>query len=82
MEPPLQVLRRLSGEEAWIGKFVKETDSSPVASTGNCALFDAFPRTDRLVVASLAERVAEPFETFVETITRGSAGGLDVLVAC
>jgi hypothetical protein len=33
----------------------------------------------RLGVAGLAERVAQPFETFIKTITRGSAGGLDVL---
>jgi len=31
-----------------------------------------------LVVASLAERVAEPLETLVKPITRGSASGLDV----
>jgi len=30
------------------------------------------------VVTRLAERVAQPFETFVKTVTRGSAGGLDV----
>jgi len=29
-------------------------------------------------VASLAERVAQPFETFVETVTGSSAGGLDI----
>lgn len=33
----------------------------------------------RLVVTSLAERIAEPLKTFVETVTAGSAGGLDVL---
>ena len=33
----------------------------------------------RLGVAGLAERVAQPFETFIKTITRGSAGRLDVL---
>jgi hypothetical protein len=33
----------------------------------------------RLVVAGLAERVAQPFQTFVETISGGGAGGLDVL---
>jgi hypothetical protein len=32
-----------------------------------------------LVVAGLAERVAQPFETLVETISARSAGGLDVL---
>lgn len=32
-----------------------------------------------LVVASLAERVAQPFQTLVQTITRRGAGGLDVL---
>jgi len=31
-----------------------------------------------LVVACLAERVAEPLETLVKSITRGSASGLDV----
>lgn len=30
-------------------------------------------------MASLAERVAQPFETFVETVTGSSAGGLDIL---
>merc|ERR1711959_360252 len=30
------------------------------------------------VVAGLAQRVAEPFETLVETVTGGGAGGLDV----
>lgn len=34
---------------------------------------------DCLVVASLAQRVAQPFQTLVQTITGGSAGGLDVL---
>lgn len=32
-----------------------------------------------LVVASLAERVAEPLKTLVETISGSSASGLDVL---
>ncbi len=32
-----------------------------------------------LVMAGLAQRVAEPFETFVETVSGGGAGGLDVL---
>ena len=32
-----------------------------------------------LLVASLAERVAEPLKTFVETVTGGGASGLDVL---
>jgi hypothetical protein len=32
-----------------------------------------------LLVAGLAERVAEPLKTFVETVTRGGASGLDVL---
>lgn len=32
-----------------------------------------------LVVAGLAERVAEPLKTFVETVTGGGASGLDVL---
>jgi hypothetical protein len=32
-----------------------------------------------LVVAGLAERVAEPLKTLVETVTRRGAGGLDVL---
>jgi hypothetical protein len=32
-----------------------------------------------LLVTGLAERVAEPLETFVETVTRGGASGLDVL---
>jgi hypothetical protein len=31
-------------------------------------------------VAGLAESGGEPFETLVETITRGSASGLDVLL--
>jgi hypothetical protein len=34
---------------------------------------------NNLVVAGLAERVAEPLETFVETITRRGASGLNVL---
>lgn len=34
---------------------------------------------ETLVMTSLAERVAEPFETLVETITRGSASRLNVL---
>jgi hypothetical protein len=33
-----------------------------------------------LLVASLSERVGEPLETLVETITGGSTGGLDVLL--
>lgn len=33
----------------------------------------------RLLVAGLAEGVAEPLETFVETVTGGGAGRLDVL---
>jgi hypothetical protein len=36
---------------------------------------------DRLVVASLAERVAQPFETLVQTVTGCGARRLDVLVA-
>ena len=32
-----------------------------------------------LVVAGLPKRVAQPFETLVETISARSAGGLDVL---
>lgn len=35
-----------------------------------------------LVVASLAEGVAQPLETLVETVTGGGAGGLDVLQSC
>jgi len=31
-----------------------------------------------LIVARLAERVAEPFKAFVETVSGGCAGGLDV----
>lgn len=34
---------------------------------------------DDLVVAGLAERVAQPFETLVETVSGSSASGLDVL---
>jgi hypothetical protein len=34
-----------------------------------------------LVVASLAERVAQPFETLIQTITGCGASGLDVLEA-
>ena len=30
-------------------------------------------------MAGLAERVAQPFETFIKTVTRSSASGLDVL---
>ena len=30
-------------------------------------------------MAGLAERVAQPFETLVETVSAGGAGGLDVL---
>ena len=33
-----------------------------------------------LLVASLAEGVAEPLETLVKTVTGGSASGLDVLL--
>lgn len=36
---------------------------------------------DALVVAGLAERVAQPFETLVQTVTRCGASGLDVLEA-
>ena len=32
-----------------------------------------------LLVAGLAEGVAEPLQTFVETVTGSGAGGLDVL---
>jgi hypothetical protein len=32
-----------------------------------------------LVVASLAERVAQPFETLIQTVTGCGASGLDVL---
>ena len=32
-----------------------------------------------LLVAGLAERVAEPLKTLVETVTGGGASGLDVL---
>lgn len=39
---------------------------------------NAIPRI-ALVVTSLAERVAEPFESFVETVSRGSTSGLNVL---
>jgi hypothetical protein len=35
--------------------------------------------SDILLVTSLAERVAQPLQTLVETITRGGAGRLDVL---
>jgi hypothetical protein len=36
-----------------------------------------------LVVAGLAQGVGEPFETFVETVPRGGAGGLNVLcISC
>jgi hypothetical protein len=35
----------------------------------------------RLVVASLAERVAQPFKTLIQTVTRCGASGLDVLEA-
>jgi hypothetical protein len=34
-----------------------------------------------LVVAGLAERVAQPFETLVQTVTGCGASGLDVLEA-
>ncbi len=33
-----------------------------------------------LGVIRLAQRVAEPFQPFVKTISRGGAGGLDILV--
>jgi hypothetical protein len=36
-------------------------------------------RSTNLVVAGLAERVAQPLETLVETVTGGSASRLDVL---
>jgi hypothetical protein len=36
-------------------------------------------RASRLAVASLAERVREPLETLVETVSGGGAGRLDVL---
>jgi hypothetical protein len=32
-----------------------------------------------LIVASLAERVRKPFKTFIQTVSGGGAGGLDVL---
>lgn len=32
-----------------------------------------------LLVAGLAERVAQPFETLVQTVSGSGAGGLDVL---
>lgn len=35
--------------------------------------------TSNLLVARLSEGVGEPLETLVETITGGSASGLDVL---
>jgi hypothetical protein len=34
----------------------------------------------RLVVAGFAQRVAEPLQTFVETVTRGSTRRLDILL--
>jgi hypothetical protein len=36
-------------------------------------------RASCLVVAGLAERVAQPFETLVQTVAGCGAGGLDVL---
>jgi hypothetical protein len=36
-------------------------------------------RSPNLVVTGLAERVAQPLETLVETVTGGSASRLDVL---
>jgi hypothetical protein len=33
-----------------------------------------------LVVASLAERIAQPFETLIKTVSRRSASGLNVLM--
>jgi hypothetical protein len=38
-------------------------------------------RRGGLVVAGLAERVAQPFETLVQTVTGCGASGLDVLEA-
>lgn len=35
-----------------------------------------------LLVASLAERVAQPFQTLVQTVTGSGAGRLDVLWIC
>lgn len=39
---------------------------------------DAIPKRT-LVVACLAQRVAEPLKSFVETVARSSASGLDIL---
>ena len=36
-------------------------------------------RSSSLRVASLSEGVAEPFQPFIETVTGGGAGGLDIL---
>jgi hypothetical protein len=38
-------------------------------------------RAHGLVVAGLAERVAQPFETLIQTVTGCGAGRLDVLEA-
>ena len=38
------------------------------------ARVEAKPREDSLVVACLPERVAQPFQTLVETVTRSSTG--------
>jgi len=34
------------------------------------------------LLACLAERVAQPFETLVKTVTGGGASGLNVLLRC
>lgn len=36
-------------------------------------------QSSSLRVASLSEGVAEPFQTFIETVTGGGTGGLNVL---
>lgn len=36
----------------------------------------------RLLVTGLAEGGSKPLKTLVQTISRGSAGGLDVLLGC
>lgn len=53
-----------------------------VQPSGSNCVRGSTPRDGCSVMASLAKRVAQPFETFVKTIARSSAGGLDVLMMC
>ena len=71
--------RGLVRDDMWRG------DGKPIRKSSNLAfLSNRYQmRTEDegayLVVASLAKRVAQPFETLVKTVSRRGAGGLDVL---